>query len=666
MGIKDLKKHLKKLAPGAFHQCAPPKCAVFIDETFPRMFKYASIDDEIECVELLRMLSAEYLSFFDTELAKVLVVIGDDVRYVPRQKSAEQAKRRASRNVYPKTMTLMPCVLQRADGEWELTEGGIRDEVRNTTQATVCPNLLVASSHMRQAFIQQLFLYMAHIMDLPVQSRIFFDMGFNNIIFRHGRNVSVVPQEMLYNKIGEGEIKAVWWYLALRDALQLPADMNYMIKTKDLDAVPLMAFHCGDVVTRPNGLLYVTDNTSGYMNVGTLFQTLESSGWNLQMLIGASLLSGSDYTDKKNATDQIGLQTMWDCFEEYKTGFKFASRNTPLNRYTMCQYKALRAWFEVMVKLNFVCRRKRGAGHDPFEVTWESLAQDVFMLRVKSPNPPGSKLFNLGLREFVWLWVYWASLGSKISDLILHRGAINPVSSEATYLELKGPKLDKCAVCMAHGDAAPATMATASDRKALGATTPALPSSSSTAAQASFTATGTLAAEIPDNVLTAHGEPGSIEHVSAIQKGFDGITGHSRSTLRYYLKVMAKAAESLRAFRFSALHYAETCRRSAPAGSAVSSASGFTYSRMSEAAQLDADVQELIKRAMEYDKGEKEDKRVAVGQRGFRAQSPTFTVDAAMRDEGNADGQGAAATATSEPLLPSATPSSWMIVDVPD
>lgn len=577
MGVKDLTKQLQKLAPDAFKACSPMYCAVLIDELMLRIYKYASMDFEVEMEELLGFLCGDYIKFFQSSECSILVVVADDIKYVPRQKIAEQEKRRksASRDPYPKTMSLLPSVIKDEKGEWTMVEGGIRDEVRGTKQGTVCPQRLMVTGHMRAQLVRQTFMYLAHILDLPSHNRIFFDMGLGDITFRYGKNVMVMPRDVLYNTIGEGEIKAVWWYMRLRDSLDLPAQMNFQIKTKDLDIIPILLFMCWDIASQKNGLVCV-NNKFGYVDIKVLFATLKAAGWRQELLIGACILSGTDYSEKKHMSDQIGLDLMWKTWDTYK-GALLSKIDVSASYITPCRYQALRGLFEEMVKINFACTRKQDACVSPLTVTWAELSRALFLRRIKAPPSIGSRPFNTGLCEFVWLWVYWGSLSAVVTDLIRCRGEVNEASLESGYLKRGPPKKDSCAVCRAGGD----------EKKAM-----IMP----IVADVSLSPVDAL----PDTVFKATGNAGSIKFAASINEVLIKVPGHNLANLREYLRIISEAAKTLNAVRFSARQYATLCKRP-PRGSSVSAAGAFAFSRAAASTEFEESVQELVKLTMEYD-----------------------------------------------------------------
>ena len=601
MGVKDLTARLEEICEkdDVIHDGLAPSGRVLIDEFMLRIYTYASMYVEMPLVEFFEMMTREYVEFLlESSKCFCVVVVADDIKRVPRQKIAEQKKRRVAikeRDIYPPHMQLLPCV-ECVDGEWTVTEGGIYDTQRKLRIATVCPAKLVLTGHMRALFTKQVYLYLTHIVPWPSHSLVFFDMGMEEGVKMHksGQLRNVHPS--MCNQIGEGEIKAVWWYLKLRAVL--PRDLeykqhfakggNFLIKTKDMDVMPVIALQgCWEVSKQTYGLILI-NKRGQWIEVGKLFDSLSRSGWTPASFVGACILSGTDYSSKNHSSFFIGIAEMWKTLHRLA---KDVPKQAPLKpeHHTTLHYPSVRKLFDTIVislyagaiDLPNACASK-----------WSQIVDRKYKDKRIRPKPPGSVEYKNGLSEFVWLWVYWATCGSRISDLILCRDEINPFSVEFKWLQCgkEYPENAPPPQSSSSSVSSPAVVKTALD-----AIHEAKPGDDIEDIQEN---TRQANAAIVEEVITVTNAAGSLGFFKAIEAVAKTVPGHNKTDYKTWLTMLITLRKEGTDVKFTRSRYLDIITKRAKE---ERSKDGFRFSRSVDEKKKEHLMKRMREMAAAYD-----------------------------------------------------------------
>ncbi len=131
MGVFALGPILEKTVGAGYMTGVPPGCSHNIDEAYLRVFKQASNDDPVPLKTILKHLSADYRRWFMSRRCWMLVIVGDDSRYVPTQKKAEQDKRTAYQKGvgYEENCIFKPAIVEHATEEKADESGAIAKTV---------------------------------------------------------------------------------------------------------------------------------------------------------------------------------------------------------------------------------------------------------------------------------------------------------------------------------------------------------------------------------------------------------------------------------------------------------------------------------------------------------------------------------------------------------
>lgn len=286
MGIKELLPLLKAHFPEHFSCGVLPPCAVDVREAEVDVFKYASTDESMSLIGLVRLLARPYEYACADARCRLLVVTADVAKYVPSQKKNEQKKRSLARvyDAYPGDAALVPAIEEtetiteekNADGlpaysrTFTTTEGGINfSELHKTSDKdpgvivpmyypNVVPRKLISTRGMRKKLVGQMLLYIkSTIWSWPAHSSVIIDGGTRttktlavSALGDPTMRTEVVDcvewvrphrhmhSQQLANMIGEGEIKAFHW-IVLAAAVPEYKHGPFVVSTRDTDFLAL-------------------------------------------------------------------------------------------------------------------------------------------------------------------------------------------------------------------------------------------------------------------------------------------------------------------------------------------------------------------------------------------------------------------------------------------
>ena len=272
MGIEQFKKSIKPHAAVAFHEGIPPECHGVIDEIMPQFYRLAfTHESQYKTInELMDIIITPWIRIFMSGTAnsrtRVLIVVGDKSKRVPKYKAPTQEKRSerfftpangANNTPYP-----AGAILQ---GDGIFNPDTHKVEMLDVTRLMHTRGAL-RSDLMEKTFERTVERFREEISDDHV---VFWDTTDRKPV-RCLCNGEVFDVPQFNNQIGEGEQCAVWWYFVY--TREFPRD-NVLVRTRDTDILALFAIFLLDHNIRPKSLFH-THLQGEYIDVGEFIQSI--------------------------------------------------------------------------------------------------------------------------------------------------------------------------------------------------------------------------------------------------------------------------------------------------------------------------------------------------------------------------------------------------------
>lgn len=249
--------------------------------------------------EYYEALMAPSRQVLDSGRFKAVVLCLDRAALVPKEKQATQAGRDR------KTVQPYPCV----DGSYvEIGDEGIRFSTEHEYEPFNIIKLLATRSIRRM-----LWNYVESKIKadrFAVGSTLIFDYNLKGPIINNDQGVTQAFH--LAHDLGEGEMMALFWAHVFR---QHPV----VVHTSDTDFLPIcLAYLASSHPQRKEPLLWVYLEDS-YVDMRLCRQLLhDRMNWSVYDFVMAAALCGTDYTDKKLITHNIGWKHIMFCIQKVR------------------------------------------------------------------------------------------------------------------------------------------------------------------------------------------------------------------------------------------------------------------------------------------------------------------------------------------------------------
>jgi len=296
MGLLKVKEEVGKHYPGAVMTGLPTDCGVVVTDCMLGLFAFG--DREMTTTAIARALLVPYERMLGMSVrVHTVVLVGDKAKYVPRAKLPLQQKRNAQwHKADPEANR------EYADG-CKLTPEGIYN-VETRAVELVRVSRLMHSRHLRP----QLFNF---IIDSainhawPEHAAVIVDL--NNAVpyVKFPGRPEFRAVDPIAHRIGEGDLAVIYW---LKRVHKSNADERVSLFTIDTDTIPLVVYHYWN--TRSRAVWQCGPDV--YWEVDVLVHQLKACGWSREMFVVMCILSGCDWFNKGDVTNNIGHTFLWN------------------------------------------------------------------------------------------------------------------------------------------------------------------------------------------------------------------------------------------------------------------------------------------------------------------------------------------------------------------